>query len=111
MFCCCLFIIANGDDLQVMEFEQDKMRQHLAKCFRESKLTPFPHIIRQHAYGNQYFPWREIDIYCDCELPEVYDNMIQCDDCDEWYHLRCFGLKSYNLRDKWYCHHCGVGVH
>ena len=27
-------------------------------------------------------------------MPETYDDMIECDTCGDWYHLKCVGLKT-----------------
>ena len=40
-----VFHAARGDDLTRISFHQDKMRQHLAKCFKNRHFTPFPHSI------------------------------------------------------------------
>lgn len=76
--------------MQVLEFQQDQMRQHLAQCFDRKQFTPFPHTIRSIPYIQRYFTAAEIEVFCTCELPDVYDaNMIQCDSCGGWFHLRC----------------------
>ena len=41
------FHAARGDSLEDIEFEQDKMRQHLARCLTKQKLTPLPHSQRR----------------------------------------------------------------
>ena len=30
-------------------------------------------------------------------MPEVYDDMVQCDECEEWFHLSCVGLYRHHL--------------
>lgn len=102
------YIVANGDNICLMEFKQEEMRQHLADCFTNKQLSPFPHTKSRAALMQRPWPGmlHKIDIYCDCDLPEVYDNMIQCDGCDNWFHLRCVGVKSPTLTEKWYCNQC-----
>ena len=45
---CALFCIAiayelcSGNDVQKVEFDQDKLRSHLQNCFEQGKLRPFP---------------------------------------------------------------------
>ena len=37
---------------------------------------------------------KKLPIFCVCQQPEETGrDMVQCDDCDEWYHLDCLGLK------------------
>ena len=89
------FHAARGDSLEDIEFEQDKMQQHLARCLTKQKLTPFPHSQRRARVPlYPWFPYQEIEVFCTCEMPECLDNMIQCDGCEEWYHMACVGLKT-----------------
>ena len=82
------------------------MRDHLAECFEKKLLTPFTHSTPYVQHG---FPLaHEIDLYCDCELPEEYDNMIQCNKCDSWYHFTCVGLKSPTFSSNWFCKTCAI---
>ena len=45
---CGLFAVAmatailNGHDTKTIQFNQQKMRDHLARCYEEQSLTPFP---------------------------------------------------------------------
>ena len=36
---------------------------------------------------------QDIEEFCNCEMPECLDNMIQCDGCEEWFHMSCVGLE------------------
>ena len=100
------FHAARGDDLRAIEFQQDRMRSHLLQCFKNKRLSPFPHTIRDQPWLQTAFPWHEIEIFCSCNLPEVYDNMVQCDQCEDWFHLCCEGLKSPPESDVWHCSTC-----
>ena len=99
------FHAARGDSLEDIEFEQDKMRQHLARCLTKQKFTPFPHSQRRaRVPPYPWFPYQEIEVFCTCEMPECLDNMIQCDGCEEWYHMACVGLKTPPPdTDSWHC--------
>ncbi len=87
-----------------MKLEQSEMRHHLADCFSKGCISSFPHrIIPTPVHSpNQ----ATISVYCDCELPEEYDNMVQCDYCDFWYHLTCVGVEIPSLMDNWLCKSC-----
>ncbi len=85
------------------------MRTHLAECFRKKQLEPFP-FPAPHVKSPD--PSYNIHVYYDCELPEVYDNMIQCDHCDKWFHFCCAGDKApATLAQKWFCNTCYLSCH
>ena len=99
------FHAASGDNLEEIEFQQEKMREHLAGCFTKQKLFPFPHLQkRANVPCYPWFPYQEIQVFCTCEMPECLENMIQCDGCEEWYHMTCVGLKTPPpATDPWHC--------
>lgn len=33
-------------------------------------------------------------LYCICRKPYDGKAMVACDQCDEWYHMACLGLRS-----------------
>ena len=38
-------------------------------------------------------------------LPESYDSrMIECEECQKWFHFKCMGLTSES--DTWVCQQC-----
>jgi len=98
---------ARGDDLSKMRFHQERLRPHLVQCFKKKRLEPFPHTTLETPYTHSFFPYMEIEVYCDCNMPEVYDNMIACDKCEEWFHFSCAGLKSPpEFESQWCCSKC-----
>ena len=112
---CGLFAIAfalhlvMGDDLTKIVFEQDKMRGHLLKCFINKKLEPFPHrkvlaLPRKLCRPVKCLPFKQVILYCTCRMPDTYGDMVACDECETWYHLKCVGNPS---KDKnWSCRKC-----
>ena len=82
------------------------MRQHLVQCFKKKHLEPFPHATLEKPYTQSFFPYIEIELYCECNMPEVYDDMIQCDKCEEWFNLSCVGLQTPPAESEWYCSKC-----
>jgi len=87
--------VAMNNIPEQMIFEQSLMRKHLHSCFRKKKLEPFPHkkvdiVPQQHI---SYLPFYQIELFCSCLMPESYDNMVACDECEDWYHLKCVGMK------------------
>ena len=91
---CGLFAIAFalhsalGQDVLSLEFDQSAMRNHLIKCFSKKLLTPFPTLDKLNTRG-YHFPYRQIELYCDCLMPESYGDMVACDKCEKWYHQQC----------------------
>lgn len=111
---CGLFAIAfavhilRGDKIEDVEFDQRKMRSHLSSCFRKKQLLPFP-TLKQPGYRlTRYFPYVSLSIYCYCKMPETYGDMVQCDDCDEWYHMKCVEVESSGIAGKWLCRACSA---
>ena len=98
-----LFTIANGNDLNVMEFKQSELRRHLADLFPQKPTPTISTYYRSCSLCEAILPCNQMGIYCDCDLLEVYHNTIQCDVCNQWHHLRCVGVESPNLSQKWFC--------
>ena len=100
--------LAFGDDVSKLTFDQSKMRQHLIKCFQKKEMQPFP-LTRAAPRSQSYFPFREIELFCSCQMPETYGDMIECDKCGDWYHMDCVGLKSPPPeQEQWNCSKCSV---
>lgn len=99
---------ALGDTIKDIEFDQPRMRDHLLDCFRKKELTRFP-TIKKCSMRFNHFPYREIELYCSCLMPETYGDMVQCDRCELWYHIRCVGLSSLpEDTELWNCHSCSI---
>ncbi len=95
-----------------MKFRQKEMRTHLAECFRKKQLESFPFVTSPAPHVKSPDPSYNIHVYCDCDLPEVYDNMIQCDHCDKWFHFCCVGDKApATLAQKWFCNTFYLSCH
>ena len=47
-------------------------------------------------------------VYCTCRGPDDGSLMVQCDQCDEWYHGRCVEITPDEAADlgKYYCSAC-----
>ena len=97
---------ALGDDVKVLEFDQPQIRAHLLNCFRKKELTRILTIKKCTGRSN-HFPHQEIELYCSCLMPETYGDMVQCDKCELWYHIRCVGLASLPVDTEfWNCRSC-----
>ena len=97
---------AFGDDVKNLEFDQTQMRSHLLQCFRKKELVRFP-TTRKRSWRNNHFPYREVEVFCSCQMPDSYGDMIQCDTCEHWYHICCVGLSSIPKdTELWNCSSC-----
>ncbi|KAF8640673.1 hypothetical protein AX17_000330 [Amanita inopinata Kibby_2008] len=52
----------------------------------------------------------EDEVACICGGADNGRELVQCDSCETWYHLRCIGIKSVaelgKEEDPWFCHAC-----
>jgi len=52
----------------------------------------------------------EDEAFCVCEGKVKDRGLVQCDDCERWYHLRCIGVRNVGelggQTDPWYCTGC-----
>ncbi|KAI9733215.1 MAG: hypothetical protein M1818_007333 [Claussenomyces sp. TS43310] len=46
--------------------------------------------------------------YCICRGPDDHSKMVQCESCEEWYHIRCIEMKEwwYALLEHYFCPKC-----
>ena len=46
----------------------------------------------------------KIELFCSCQMPETYGDMIACDKCGDWYHMDCVGLeRPPPKQEQWNC--------
>ena len=97
-----------GDQLLEIEFDQGRMRGHLLECFQKKELTPFPRRQKVGPIRSLYFPYRDIELYCVCLMPDTWKRtMIECDGCSQWYHTECVGLQALPPpTEQWTCSSC-----
>ena len=38
--------------------------------------------------------WR-LNCSAHCQMPEIYDDMVECEMCGDWYHLKCVSLEQF----------------
>jgi hypothetical protein len=96
---------AKGNDIAAIVFNEKGMRSHLIHCLERQKLTAFP---KSRKVGGVSRPEPQhvcILVYCQCQRPDSFDTMIQCDKCDTWYHYKCAKVKEAPVGD-WFCSAC-----
>ena len=95
---------AAGQDVTSLALDQSKMRAHLVKCLEKKELSPFPQT-RRASVKNTKLAHMAIPSYCNCGAPDSMDEMIQCDNCDKWWHFQCARIKD-APDNNWYCPKC-----
>ena len=101
---CCLFAVAFATSLCMRKdphterYMQPMMRDHLAKCLDEKRITDFPHTAGRKRLGrHRIINRKRVDVFCICRLPwDKYDGkrgpLVQCVSCREWYHQNCMNI-------------------
>ena len=107
---CGLFAIAFalhaalGHCIEEIDFDQATMRNHLVKCFTARKFTPFTTKKVKRACSTRII---NIDVFCTCQMPASYGDMVQCGVCEQWFHVKCVGLQSLpSTAEEWNCLLC-----
>ena len=70
--------------LEEREAATDRRRRRgTAKALQQEELSP----------EEEVYVENEHELFCVCQQPYNVDTaMIECDLCNEWYHLKCMGL-------------------
>ena len=101
---CCLFAVAFAmslcmrKDPHTERYAQPMMRDHLARCLDEKRITDFPHPEGRKRLGrHRIINRKRVDVFCICRLPwDKYDRkrgpLVQCVSCREWYHQNCMNI-------------------
>ena len=77
-----------------VEFDQSEMR------FKGAKVFSFPNKAKVSNWS-RHFPYREIELYCTCLMPETYQyRMTECEGCELWFHTDCVGVLC--VPEHWY---------
>ena len=110
---CGLFAIAAATSLcygispQDCNWEQEKMRDHLCKCFQQKDMALFPQlpIVRKHK---KYIRVEKTKVFCHCRQPyKPGVVMIACDLCQDWFHRGCERVpKRVNKNTSFICKNC-----
>ena len=78
-----------GNNLEDIEFNQSQMRDHLLDCLKKRNFSHFPTKLKC-GYRSKHFPYREIELFCTCLMPEAHEEMmIECERCELWFHTNC----------------------
>ena len=89
------------ENVSSLKINQKQMRKHLDECLRDNPFKAFPH--RSYARRWKKLKYKDILLYCNCNMPETFGNMVECELCKGWYHQKCIG---YTCRSHWICNSC-----
>ena len=96
-----------GQDPAAVSYDQVHMRSVLLACLTSNKITPFPQRVHSRRVNMQKPHTELLPVFCLCRLPDDGGRMVQCDNCDEWYHGTCIQLPSeINIDVSWHCANC-----
>ena len=112
---CGLFALAfatalvNGTNPGICFFDQGRMRRHLYQCLTQGKMEQFP-MLKSNGAEAKINSEDIIKVYCSCRMPEVDGiDMVQCNQCQEWFHLGCVAVPDEAMSDsatEWFCPTC-----
>ena len=97
-----------GQQPEEVTYVQHLLRKHLANCFEQNAITPFPTSTRRKAPRGPV-GIDTVEIFCVCRLPEG-GRMIQCETCEDWFHSDCVSVPDYIWNSansaEWHCDLC-----
>ena len=113
---CGLFALAMATTLcdrelpQSKQYIQKEMRPHLVQCLKQSHPSAFPSKNRDWDHNNYIKKTKLVSVHCLCRLPEDPNRrMIQCTNCEVWYHEECEVVVARAWSDvdyPWICRKC-----
>lgn len=100
-------LAAGRNDPSNVQYDQSKMREHLANCLESHSFAPFPKQPESKAVKfRKEFAFHAIELFGHCLMPEAWDGMIECDLCGKWLHMKCENLETFQNEDEWQCRDC-----
>ncbi|KAE8742104.1 hypothetical protein FOCC_FOCC012378, partial [Frankliniella occidentalis] len=91
---CALFAIANATEF-CFTSKMGFIDYDHKSCVITGILSKFPSLSSRPKKTTQYDDEEQIRVYCDCRLPECFDeHMVSCDNCGKWFHYHCYEIKE-----------------
>ena len=79
--------ICNGQDPAV--YEQNAIRKHILNSIEDGVMTAFPTSASRLPKASIR---KNIPVYCICRHINDGSQMIQCDICQQWFHVACMKI-------------------
>ena len=84
----------NCETYTCYKYDENKMRSHIIDCIKGGKWIVFPRKVRTRGQSHNILSY-EWKATCRCGAPDwVYDDMIKCDNCTNWDHIKCAGVEN-----------------
>ena len=94
--------LAHGADPTQLNYCEP--RRHIQQCFASGQLLPFPSVPRRPIADDVI---EHLPLFCTCRTVDDGKPMIQCDTCDQWFHLSCALGEGVNAPPgEWHCDQC-----
>ena len=108
------FCFAKKELSKSLIFDTKLMRPHLIQCIEFGKFTPFPKRRSSVPPKRLSLSKKDVEITISkncksagCDLPDLFDDMTNCDRCQKWYHNCCVGISENNSQSfSWSCDEC-----
>ena len=71
---------------------KEKCVNSLVQCLEKGRLEAFPRQLNTARFNKRQT--YDIHLFCYCSMPECWDDMLQCELCEEWLHMTCEGLED-----------------
>ena len=95
---------ATGDDVGSLTFDSTKIRQHLAQCLEQRRLSRFP--VTKKRVPRARSEHLLVEVSCICKRPDSIEDTVACDGCNGWWHYSCAKVKSVSEDCDWFCNNC-----
>ena len=102
--------LCDGEMPHSKDYIQSELRNHLYNCLQRSTALPFPSVHRHLEPGQVVKKKIPVIVHCSCRLPETTTiRMIECTNCDVWFHEMCEVINPKAWDDEsyaWLCSKC-----
>ena len=98
--------LAYGCLPEKQQFDQGRMTNHLHDYLKNGVPTMFP-IVKERTCKNRIKCIDKIPVFCNCRMPDD-NSMVQCCECNQWYHVQCIDVPKAALEDNkepWFCNY------
>ena len=94
---------------QQLLFVVTRMREHLYDCIEDKTMKNFP--AKKRRCTNKTKKIETLKVFCHCRLPaKEGENMVLCEQCQEWFHDKCETVPDEVWTNKWHCCKCNQRV-
>ena len=100
--------ICYGVERSRTSYSEHSLRSHFHQCLESGTMTPFPE--SKLSVRRTVKTKVQISIHCTCFRILSGSKMIQCNSCNNWFHVKCVSRPKERARivrqATWSCHSC-----